>query len=186
MRPQLTHALTTRRCATTYHSPQGLVAAARTAGVNFIYWASGSKSPAFEADTIALAKSCERPSIFFAANARTNPKAVREDVACVRKDDLLVKVMIFLVKWRFFWLKHDVFCVKTRRSLEELGLDVLDAVVVQYIRPEEDMDKVEAALKVAHELKAEGLVRHVAASTHDFSLAVRLASSGLLDAIMLR
>ena len=55
--------------------------AARAAGVNFIYWASGPKAPAFEADCLALAQSAEhRPSMFFAANARTNPKAVREDV----------------------------------------------------------------------------------------------------------
>ena len=63
---------------------------------------------------------------------------------------------------------------------------MLDAVVVQYILPEEDGDKVQAALEAAQQLKAEGLVRHVAASTHSFDLAVQLSSSRMLDAIMLR
>ena len=35
--------------------------------------------------------------------------------------------------------------------------------------------QVYAALNVAQELKAEGLVRNVAASTHDFNLAVRFS-----------
>ena len=72
------------------------------------------------------------------------------------------------------------------QSLGELGIAVLDALVLQYVKPEEDYAKVEAALKAAHELKAAGTVRHVAASTHSFDLACKLASSRLLDCIMLR
>eukprot|EP01051_Picozoa_sp_SAG22_P008113 SAG22_NODE_601_length_8666_cov_7.089413_4_plen_333_part_00 len=131
----------------------GMLKAARAAGVNFVYVSSGERSPEFDADLHELAAGPQRSSLFIAANARTSPRAVREDVG---------------------------------RALEELGVAVLDAVVVQYILPDEEDAKVEAALRVAGELKAEGLVRHVAASTHDFALAVKLSSSGLLDAIMLR
>jgi aryl-alcohol dehydrogenase-like predicted oxidoreductase len=134
--------------------------------VSFLYWASGDKSPAFAQAFKELAASPSRPELFIAANCRTSPEFVREDVTA---------------------------------TLRELELDVLDAVVVQYILPEEDGDKVQAALEAAQQLKAEGLVRHVAASTHSFDLAdittsalptastpVQLSSSGMLDAIMLR
>ena len=131
----------------------GLLPAARAAGVSFLYWASGDKSPAFAQAFKELAASPSRPELFIAANCRTSPEFVREDVTA---------------------------------TLRELELDVLDAVVVQYILPEEGGDKVQAALEAAQQLKAEGLVRHVAASTHSFDLAVQLSSSGMLDAIMLR
>eukprot|EP01046_Picozoa_sp_COSAG06_P009004 COSAG06_NODE_462_length_15394_cov_16.361164_12_plen_182_part_00 len=111
----------------------GLLPAARAAGVSFLYWASGDKSPAFAQAFKELAASPSRPELFIAANCRTSPEFVREDVTA---------------------------------TLRELELDVLDAVVVQYILPEEDGDKVQAALEAAQQLKAEGLVRHVAASTH--------------------
>ena len=119
----------------------GLLPAARAAGVSFLYWASGDKSPAFAQAFKELAASPSRPELFIAANCRTSPEFVREDVTA---------------------------------TLRELELDVLDAVVVQYILPEEDGDKVQAALEAAQQLKAEGLVRHVAASTHSFDLGAAL------------
>ena len=127
---------------------------ARAAGINFFYWPSGGPpSESFAADFKQLATSAERDSLFIAANAKTDPAAVRGDV---------------------------------EQTLSDLGLKVLDALVVQYIKPEEEDEKVNAALAVAHELKTEGIVRHVAASTHSFDVATALISAKKVDCIMLR
>jgi hypothetical protein len=58
----------------------GLLPAARAAGVSFLYWASGDKSPAFAQAFKELAASPSRPELFIAANCRTSPEFVREDV----------------------------------------------------------------------------------------------------------
>eukprot|EP01048_Picozoa_sp_COSAG05_P022538 COSAG05_NODE_4548_length_1468_cov_158.428780_2_plen_274_part_00 len=135
----------------------GLLHAAHAAGVNFFYWASGNKSPEFAADFKQLAASTQRDSLLIAANSRTDPGVVRQDA---------------------------------EQTLQELNITVLDVLVVQYILPGEELRGVsfpgEAALRVAQELKSEGVVRYVAASTHSFDLAATLARSGLVDALMLR
>ena len=66
------------------------------------------------------------------------------------------------------------------------GLSYIDALIVQYVQPEEDFETVLAALAEAQRLKGRGSVRYVGASTHSFPLARRLIESGMLDVVMLR
>ena len=68
--------------------------------------------------------------------------------------------------------------------LATLGVDYIDAFVLQYIQPEEKLEDVMASLLEARRLKDESqTIRLVAASTHSFPIARRLIESGLLDAV---
>ena len=75
---------------------------------------------------------------------------------------------------------------QVRRQLE---IDAVDVFYAEYVAPGDDMGTLLAAGGVFDELhrwKADGLIRHVGATTHNRPMAVELIQSGRIDVLMHR
>jgi aryl-alcohol dehydrogenase-like predicted oxidoreductase len=76
-----------------------------------------------------------------------------------------------------------------QRTLTLLDIDQIDAFLLEYVSPEDDPATIFGpcgGLSSLYELKQRGLIRHVGASAHDRTLAVRLIEDGRCDILMHR
>ena len=68
-----------------------------------------------------------------------------------------------------------------------LGVDGLDVFFVEYVSPEEDVDRVAGeVLDELHTWKEKGLIRYVGASIHNREVALQFIKSGRIDVLMHR
>lgn len=133
-------------------------------GINGVYFNSGPSSPNFCQGLKRLVKDHGRDNLFIIGNGGNPAQSKRLDHRH----------------------KHVVL-QEFHNILKELDISYLDVFNLQWIQPYEELDLVLETLTALEQLKAQGKVRYVCASTHNFNYATTLIeSSGLLDCMMLR
>jgi aryl-alcohol dehydrogenase-like predicted oxidoreductase len=76
-----------------------------------------------------------------------------------------------------------------RSILAALGTDYIDVLTLYYVERADDWEELTApggALQYLQDAKRDGAVRRVGITSHQRTLAARMAESGLLDAVMVR
>jgi aryl-alcohol dehydrogenase-like predicted oxidoreductase len=76
-----------------------------------------------------------------------------------------------------------------RSALEALGTDYIDVLTLCYVERPREWEELTApggALRYLRDAKRDGAVRRIGVTSHQRTLAARMAESGLLDAVMIR
>ena len=74
-------------------------------------------------------------------------------------------------------------------ALTALGTDYIDVLTLYYVERPREWDELAApggALRYLQDAKRDGTVRRIGITSHQRTLAARMAESGLLDAVMVR
>ncbi len=69
---------------------------------------------------------------------------------------------------------------------QHLNIDVVDVFFIEYISPQDNMDRVQIILDEFKYWKEKGLIRYVGATTHNRSIALELIQSQACDVLMHR
>jgi aryl-alcohol dehydrogenase-like predicted oxidoreductase len=76
-----------------------------------------------------------------------------------------------------------------RSALAALGTDYIDVLTAYYVERPDEWDGLTApggALRYLRDARRDGIVRRIGITSHQRTLAARMAESGLLDAVMIR
>ena len=76
-----------------------------------------------------------------------------------------------------------------RSALAALGTDYIDVLTLYYVERPDEWEELTApggALRYLRDAKRDGTVRRIGITSHQRTLAARMAESGLLDAVMIR
>ena len=76
-----------------------------------------------------------------------------------------------------------------RSALAALGTDYIDVLTLYYVERADEWEELTApggALRYLQDAKRDGAVRRIGITSHQRTLAARMAESGLLDAVMIR
>jgi aryl-alcohol dehydrogenase-like predicted oxidoreductase len=79
--------------------------------------------------------------------------------------------------------------VELRSALAALGTDYLDVLTLYYVERADEWAEIAGpggAIRYLQDAKRDGTVRRIGITSHQRTLAVEMAKSGLLDAIMIR